>query len=338
MRKLLLLPVLAALAALASVSLVDAHSRPVRFDPAPGAVLTAAPDEVTGWFTSDIRRADESFMKVLDGDGAEVQTGAVELSSDRRQMSTALQSSLGNGRYVVYWSTFDDADGEVFGGCHVFYVGQDAADAAVENGQALDGGADCPATAEEDAEHTHEDEESDPDAASVSISIPEVVEGTTATLEITPTNFTARAPDGTTVDPHFGHYHIYLDKVPVDVLAGEHGHDDEEMAGTTGATGADDHGDNTDDSSENPGGLVENPIMWPDNTYTFTNLEPGYHTVAVALTYDDHTLFDPPVIAAQTFRVDGGDSGGIPVWALALGVIGGLVVGGLGMKLVGSRA
>ncbi len=65
------LAILAALAVFGSVILagsVAAHSRPVRFDPAPGAVLDAAPAAITGWFTSDIRRAEESFIEVLDQD------------------------------------------------------------------------------------------------------------------------------------------------------------------------------------------------------------------------------------------------------------------------------
>jgi hypothetical protein len=167
------------------------------------------------------------------------------------------------------------------------------------------------------------------------------VDGDSATLTITPTNFTPRAPDGSTVEPGFGHYHIYLDKVPVDILTGEHSHeegDEHDMADSTGATGATD--DHEDDMAEMPGGLVENPVMWVENSYTFTNLEPGNHTVAVVLNYDNHSTYDPPVIASQTFRVTGGSAGddGIPAWALALGVVGGLVVGGVGMKLAGSRA
>jgi methionine-rich copper-binding protein CopC len=337
MPRLILLPALAALVALASVTIVQAHSRPVRFDPAPGEVLSSAPARVTGWFTSDLRRADESFIKVLNADGEEVQTGDVEISSDRRQMSSALPSDVEDGRYLVFWSTFDDADGEVFQGCYAFFVGQDAADAAIEDGQALDGGADCPAVVEEEDDHAE-----DADAPSIELSIPDEVDGDSATLTITPTNFTPRAPDGSTVEPGFGHYHIYLDKVPVDVITGEHSHDEMDMSGATGASGSTGA---TDTSSGSSGAMAEmpaeNPVMWVENSYTFTNLEPGVHTVAVVLNYDNHTAYNPPVIASQSFHVKGGsddDSGGIPAWTLALGVIGGLVVGGVGMKLAGSRA
>jgi methionine-rich copper-binding protein CopC len=338
LRKLILIPAFAVLVALGSITMADAHSRPVRFDPTPGQILTAAPAEVTGWFTSDIRATDQSFLKVMDSDGNDVTTGDAALSTDRRQMTATLQSGLGDGKYLVYWSTFDDADGEVFSGCQNFFVGQQAADDAIANGEALDGGGDCPANVEE--------AEVDPaTAASIEISIPDVVHGDSATLNITPTNFTPRPPDGTTVDPHFGHYHIYLDKVPVDVLTGTHSHSDTAMdsTGATGSTGSMDMSGSSGSSAEtnNPGGLVENPVMTVDNSYTFTHLETGYHTVSVVLNYDNHTPFNPPVIESKTFRVENGSSdssGGIPVWALALGVIGGLVVGGVGMKLVGSRA
>src|SRR3990172_11211306 len=107
-----------------------AHSRPVSFSPAPGAVLEAAPAKVEGWFTSDIKRADESFIRVMDANGARVDAGQTSLSPDRRQMGVTLAGGLGPGRYLVHWSTHDDADGEVFAGCHAFFFGQAAATAA----------------------------------------------------------------------------------------------------------------------------------------------------------------------------------------------------------------
>ncbi len=116
----------------------------MRFDPSPGAVLDAAPAGVTGWFTSDSRRAEGSFIEVLDRDGANVATGDVELSGDRRQMSVALQPNLGEGRFVVHWSTLDDADGEEFSDCFAFFIGQDAADEALQHGESLDAAAECP--------------------------------------------------------------------------------------------------------------------------------------------------------------------------------------------------
>jgi hypothetical protein len=136
------------------------------------------------------------------------------------------------------------------------------------------------------------------------------------------------------VDPNFGHYHIYLDKVPVDVLSGTHSHDDE----MSDEEMDDDH---ADEDGMDDGGLVENPVMWVENNYTFMDLEPGVHTATVVLNYDNHTPLNPPVIASQTFTVAGAgdsDDDGIPAWTLAIAVGGGLIVGGVGMKLAGPRA
>jgi methionine-rich copper-binding protein CopC len=123
---------------------VFAHSRPLRFDPAPGAVLQAAPASITGYFSSDIRRDPNwSFLQVTDAQGQRVDAGETTLSSDRLQMTTTLKSGLGPGSYLVTWRSWDDADGEIFGDCYVFYVGQAAADAGVTSKARLDGGSKC---------------------------------------------------------------------------------------------------------------------------------------------------------------------------------------------------
>jgi methionine-rich copper-binding protein CopC len=128
----------------ASTQLASAHSRPVRFEPAPGAVLNTAPGQVSGWFTSDIRRDPNwSFLRVTGPDGQRVDTGETTLTSDRRQMTATMRPGLGPGRYLVTWRTWDDADGEIFGDCYTFFVGQAAADAAVVENVRLDGGSAC---------------------------------------------------------------------------------------------------------------------------------------------------------------------------------------------------
>jgi hypothetical protein len=265
-------------------------------------------------------------MRVLDEAGARVDVGETQLSSDRRQMSTVLGIGVTPGRYIVHWSTLDDADGEVFAGCYTFFVGQAAADAAIAAGEALDGGADCPATAPSEVTNV----------PSVKVSIADVDEGEAAILQIEPTNFTVRAPDGSTRDLNFGHYHIYLDKWPLELLTGEnagHGHDESEEGMHGGGATPE------PDDEEHPGGLAENPVMVAKNDYTFTNLEPGVHTVTVALTFDDHSLIEPPILASASFRVrpDEGD-GGVPVWSLAAGIVAGLAVGVVGGRIIsGSR-
>jgi methionine-rich copper-binding protein CopC len=130
--------------ALLFVQLASAHSRPIRFDPAPGAVLTAAPAQVTGWFTSDLRRDPNwNFLHVTGPTGQRVDTGEPILSADRLSMTVNLQAGLGPGRYLVTWRTWDDADGEIFGDCFTFFVGQEAANAAVTEKYRLDGGSQC---------------------------------------------------------------------------------------------------------------------------------------------------------------------------------------------------
>src|SRR3954447_25100250 len=123
---------------------VFAHSRPLRFDPAPGVVLQAAPASVTGYFSSDIRRDPNwSFIQVTDAQGQRVDTGETALSTDRLQMTATLKSGLSSGAYLVTWRTWDDGDAEIFGDCYVFFVGQAAADAAVASKTRLDGGSKC---------------------------------------------------------------------------------------------------------------------------------------------------------------------------------------------------
>jgi methionine-rich copper-binding protein CopC len=129
---------------LVGAQLASAHSRPIRFDLPAGAVLDTAPAQINGWFTSEIRNDPNwSFIHVSDQSGNRVDNNQVNLSPDRHQMSVGLNPNLGPGRYIVTWRTFDDADGEIFGDCYVFYIGQQAADQAVTDKFRLDAGSSC---------------------------------------------------------------------------------------------------------------------------------------------------------------------------------------------------
>jgi methionine-rich copper-binding protein CopC len=131
-------------AAVLTAQLVGAHSRPIRLEPGPSAVIQAAPAQVTGWFTQPLRRDPNwNYLKVHDGQGNEVSQGEVILSQDRKQMSVALRSGLPEGRYLVTWRTWDDNDGRIFGDCYYFFVGQAAADAHLAGNTRLDGGGTC---------------------------------------------------------------------------------------------------------------------------------------------------------------------------------------------------
>ena len=141
-RKLLILiAASAAISAIVFAGIASAHSRPVRFEPSPGQVLQAAPSQVSGWFTGELRRDPNwTFLHVTDAQGNRVDAGEAQFSSDRLQMTVPLKPALGPGRYLVTWRSFDDGDGAIFGDCFVFYVGQAAADQGLKDSQRLDGG------------------------------------------------------------------------------------------------------------------------------------------------------------------------------------------------------
>jgi len=131
-------------------------------------------------------------------------------------MTVGLQPGLEPGMYMVTYRIWDDNDGHILGDCYKFYIGQEAADAAVADNIRLFGGEGC-----ERIDVSGRD-------------------GTPTPEELTPT------PQPSPGEGNGG------------AVSGEDGDDD--------------------------------------------------------------------------------DGGGVPVWALALGIVGGIVVGGLGMKLVGTRA
>jgi methionine-rich copper-binding protein CopC len=143
MPKKLIMPAVAvaALTSLVLANAVLAHSRPIRFDPAPGQVLEGVPSKVTGWFTGELRRDPNwNFLHVTDEQGNRVEAGETQIRSDRLEMFVPLKSDLRPGRYQVTWRSFDDEDGAILGDCYVFYVGQAAADQAAKDRQRLDGG------------------------------------------------------------------------------------------------------------------------------------------------------------------------------------------------------
>jgi methionine-rich copper-binding protein CopC len=199
-----------------TVQIVSAHNRPVLFDPAPAAVLDQAPSEVTAWFAGPLRRdANWTYLRVVDADGNRVDTEELTFSEDRRQMTVGLNADLAPGSYMVTWRSWDDDDGFILGDCYRFYVGQEAAEAAIADGTRLFGGEGC------------------------------------------------------------------------------------ETIGVSGREG-----------TPTPEQLTPTPEPDPDA---------------------------PAAGNGATEPADDGDDG-VPIWVLALGVIGGLVVGGFGMKLAGTRA
>jgi len=307
----------AGLLALAAITAAFGHSEPVRFNPAPGQVLDAAPQRVDGWFTQEMRRSsDETSLEVrpvmADGMLADPVSGDTVIDdADRHHMSAELTGDLMPGQYVVSWSALSDEDEHADSGCYRFFIGQEAADAAVQSGARLDAAEEC-AMLGGDGMDGEMPSDSGP---SVSISLPDTITGPDVTLGLKAEGVEIRLPTNEGQDPAFGHYHLYLD-IPPNVT----------------------HKHNGSGESANP-----NDIMTTADSHTFKDLKPGNHVVTAVLFYDDHTPFSPAVVSGTSFTVPANDSGGgggdgIGTGAaigLAIGIgAAGLIVGGiLGLTL-----
>jgi methionine-rich copper-binding protein CopC len=305
----------AGLLALVAVMTVSGHSEPVRFDPAPGQVLDAAPQRVDGWFSQEMRRSsDETSLEVHpvmeDGMlGDPVSGDTVIDDADRHHMSAELTGDLMPGQYVVSWSALSDEDEHADSGCYRFFVGQEAADAAIQAGARLDAAEEC-AGMGGDGMDDGTPSESGP---SVTLTVPDKIEGREVTIGLKAEGVEIRLPTNEGQDPAFGHYHLYID-IPPNVT----------------------HKHNGD------GGEPANPndVMTTAGSHTFKDLEPGNHVVTAVLFYDDHTPFSPAVVSGASFTVpgaeesdDGIDTGAAIGLAIGIGAAG-LIVGGiLGLAL-----
>src|SRR3990170_4678265 len=95
----------AGLLALVAITIASGHSEPVRFSPAPGQVLDAAPQRVDGWFTQQMRRSgtDTSIAvyPVMSGGmpGDPVSGETVIDDADRHHMSAEVTGDLMPGQY-----------------------------------------------------------------------------------------------------------------------------------------------------------------------------------------------------------------------------------------------
>ena len=300
----------AGLLALVAITAAFGHSEPVRFNPAPGQVLATAPQRVDGWFSQEMRRSsDETSLEVhpvMENGmlGDPVSGDTIIDDSDRHHMSAELTGDLMPGQYVVSWSALSDEDEHADSGCYRFFIGQDAADAAVQAGARLDAAEEC-ATLGGDGMDDGMPSESGP---SVSISAPEVIEGRDVTVNLAAEGVEIRLPTNEGQDPAFGHFHLYID-IPPNVTHKHNGNNGE---------------------STNP-----NDIMTTADSHTFKDLAPGNHVVTAVLFYDDHTPFSPAVVSGASFTVpgDGGGDDAIDTGAavgLAIGIgAAGLIVGGI---------
>ncbi len=336
----LIISLLALASPLVFISLASAHAAPERFGPSPGAVLQAAPQQVDGWFIQDVRRqADASFIKVFDAGGMQVDDKSPVVDDmDRRHMSVKLESGLGAGRYMIAWETLSDEDDELDGGCFWFFVGQAAADKAHEEKLRINAPDGCPINLEEaSALFTKPDTVS----ATIKMDVPAEVNGPDLTVNLSTEGVTIRPPTGSGKDPKFGHYHLYVDRIPV--LQHSHGPTATPVstAGMPSATA----GGMAGMGATTPGGMAgmasataaadySRDIMVPTDSYTLKDLPSGHHVLSAALFYDDHTPFDPPVMTSVAFTVagahsDNGGAGTATVIIIAIAAAGaGLLAGG----------
>jgi len=106
---------------LATVGLASAHSRYVGSTPAASATVASAPSSVTIVFGETIVAG--TTASVTDAAGATVSTGAQIATSDpdRKTLTAALKSGLGNGVYKVSFMSVSD-DGAKLQGSFAFGV------------------------------------------------------------------------------------------------------------------------------------------------------------------------------------------------------------------------
>ncbi|MCC6433791.1 MAG: copper resistance protein CopC/CopD, partial [Acidimicrobiales bacterium] len=137
LRRIPALVLVLALAGLVAMlpAMVEAHAALVRSDPAVNANLSAAPRQVTLWFTEALEGS-LSKIQVLSSSGEDFAEGSLSVGPDPAQMSIALRD-LPPGIYSVVWTSFSSVDGHSLTGAYPFTVLE--ADGSVPSGTAFAG-------------------------------------------------------------------------------------------------------------------------------------------------------------------------------------------------------
>lgn len=105
-------------------SLVSAHAKYERSEPADGAVLEKAPLQVDVWFSQEMaRKGGLPSLVVVNDVGDQVDVGSTLDDNDRKHIVAHLAPALPEGRYTVIWHTLSDEDAEEAQGAFHFYVG-----------------------------------------------------------------------------------------------------------------------------------------------------------------------------------------------------------------------
>ncbi len=111
---------------LGSAAPAAAHATLISTDPADGAVLETAPEQVTFTFNESVIGV-PAGIEVFDATGAEVASTA---SVRKAQLVVGLDEEVGEGTFVVVWRLVS-ADGHPIGGSLSFSVGQPSAEVDV---------------------------------------------------------------------------------------------------------------------------------------------------------------------------------------------------------------
>lgn len=105
-----------------STGVVLAHAELISSSPANQAVLDRSPTELTLEFTEAVDPI-EPGIRVVDGDGNEVEIGKVDQSGGSDMMRADISDALDDGTYVVAWQAIS-ADSHRVRGAFTFSVGQ----------------------------------------------------------------------------------------------------------------------------------------------------------------------------------------------------------------------
>jgi hypothetical protein len=109
-----LVPLAAALLALARIASAFAHAEPATAKPGDGAVLTAPPTRVDIVMSQEMaRREGANDIRVFDAAGNEVTSApAIIDNADRKHITALLPAPLAPGKYTVKWKTLSADDGD----------------------------------------------------------------------------------------------------------------------------------------------------------------------------------------------------------------------------------
>jgi copper transport protein len=111
-----------------AVRTASAHAYLLRSEPASGALLGQAPDQVKLWFDEPVE-LEFSQVQVIDANHARVDLGKLQYLANDHQAISAQLKPLPDGTYSVIWRVLSAADGHVTTGVFPFSVGNVAGSA-----------------------------------------------------------------------------------------------------------------------------------------------------------------------------------------------------------------